>query len=64
MKMNAEIKALLVKHETFEPSVAEIERYLEQARRALRLLPASPGRAGLLELTGFLSQQTAALAVQ
>jgi octaprenyl-diphosphate synthase len=60
----AAVKALLVKHETFGPSVGEIERYLELARRPLRPLPASPGRAGLLELTGFLAQQTAALVVQ
>jgi len=60
----AAVKALLAKHETFEPSVAEIERYLEVARRALRVLPASPGQAGLMALTNFLAQQTAALAVQ
>jgi octaprenyl-diphosphate synthase len=58
------VKALLVKHETFEPSVGEIERHLETARRALLILPASPGLAGLLALTNFLAQQTAALAVQ
>jgi octaprenyl-diphosphate synthase len=60
----AAVKALLVKHETFGPSVGEIERHLETARRALRILPASPGLAGLLALTNFLAQQTAALAVQ
>ncbi len=58
------VNALLVKYETFAPSVKEIERYLEIARRALRQLPASPGQAGLLQLTDFLAQQTAALAVQ
>jgi len=58
------VKALLAKYETFAPSVGEIERHLETARRALRVLPASPGQAGLLELTDFLAQQTAALAVQ
>jgi len=58
------VKALLVKHETFGPSVGEIERHLEIARRTLRLLPSSPGQAGLLALTNFLAQQTAALAVQ
>ena len=58
------IKALLVKYETFAPSVGEIERFLELARRALRVLPASPGQAGLLALTNFLAQQTAALVVQ
>jgi octaprenyl-diphosphate synthase len=58
------VKALLAKYETFAPSVGEIERHLETARRALRMLPASPGRAGLLALADFLAQQTAALAVQ
>jgi len=60
----AAVRALLVKYETFAPSVGEIQRCLELARRALRALPASPGQAGLLELTNFLAQQTAALAVQ
>ena len=58
------VMALLVKYETFEPSVGEIGRYLEKARRALRVLPASPGHAGLVGLTNFLAQQTASLAVQ
>jgi hypothetical protein len=44
--------------------MAEIQRHLDLARRALRVLPASPGRAGLLELTDFIAQQMAALAVQ
>lgn len=60
----AAVKAMLVKHETFEPSMGEIERYLEKARRALRVMPVSPGQAGLIGLTNFLAQQTAALAVQ
>jgi octaprenyl-diphosphate synthase len=58
------VNALLAKYQTFAPSVQEIERYLELARRALRVLPPSPGQAGLLGLTNFLAQQTAALAVQ
>ena len=60
----AAVNALLAKYETFAPSVEVIERYLEQARRALRVLPASPGRAGLLGLADFLAQQTGVLAVQ
>jgi octaprenyl-diphosphate synthase len=60
----AAVNALLSQHETFGPSVAEIERHLEIARRALQVLSASPGRAGLLALTDFLAQQTATLAVQ
>src|SRR5471032_1356662 len=58
------VNALLAKYETFEPSVQEIGKFLEQARRALRGLPASAGRTGLSELTDFLAQQTGALAVQ
>jgi octaprenyl-diphosphate synthase len=58
------VNALLAQYETFAPSVEVIERYLEQARRALRVLPASPGRAGLLGLSDFLAQQTGILAVQ
>jgi octaprenyl-diphosphate synthase len=60
----AAVNALLAKYETFAPSVQVIERFLEQARRALRVLPASPGRAGLLALTDFLAQQTGVLVVQ
>jgi octaprenyl-diphosphate synthase len=60
----APVKLLLAKYETFAPSMAEIQRHLDLARRALRVLPASPGRAGLLELTDFIAQQMAALAVQ
>ncbi len=60
----AAVNALLAKYQTFAPSVQEIERCLEIARRALRVLPASPGQAGLLALTDFLAQQTAALVVQ
>ena len=60
----AGVNALLAKYKTFAPSVEEIERYLELARRALRTLPASPGQAGLVALTNFLAQQPAALAIQ
>ena len=58
------VNGLLAKYETFAPTIAEIKRYLEQARRALRVLPASPGHEGLVDLTNFLAQQTATLAVQ
>jgi len=54
---------LLARYETFEPSQEVIMRHLEQARRALRVLPESGGRAGLFGLTDFLAQQTRALAV-
>jgi octaprenyl-diphosphate synthase len=58
------VNALLAKYETFEPSVQEIGKFLEQARQALRVLPPSSGKAGLTSLTDFLAQQTGALAVQ
>jgi octaprenyl-diphosphate synthase len=58
------VNALLAKYETFEPSVREIRRFLDQARRALRVLPESPGRAGLSALADFLAQQTGTLVVQ
>jgi len=58
------VNGLLAKYETFEPSLKEIEKFLEQARRALRTLPPSPGRTGLSQLADFLAQQTSALAVQ
>jgi octaprenyl-diphosphate synthase len=57
------VNDLIVKYETFEPSVEVINRYLEQARQALRILPASDGRAGLFSLADFLAQQTRALMV-
>ena len=58
------VNALLAKYSTFEPSVAEIRRFLDQARRALRVLPESPGRTGLSKLADFLAQQTGTLVVQ
>jgi octaprenyl-diphosphate synthase len=59
----AAVNELLARYETFGPSQAVIGRYLEQARRELRNLPESGGRAGLSGLTDFLAQQTGALAV-
>lgn len=60
----AMVNGLLAKYKTFGPSVQEIEKFLDQARRALQGLPATPGRSNLLQLTDFLAQQTSALAVQ
>lgn len=60
----AAVHSLLAKYGTFEPSVQEIRRYLEAAKRALAAFPESSGRTGLLGLTHFLAQQTSALAVQ
>jgi len=59
----AAVNELLARYETFEPAQGVIARYLEQARRALRVLPESGGRAGLSGLADFLAQQTDALAV-
>ena len=57
------VNELLVKYETFKPSLDVIAKYLEQARGALRVLPETDGRAGLFKLADFLAQQTGALAV-
>jgi octaprenyl-diphosphate synthase len=57
------VNALLAKYDTFAPSVEVIHRYLEQARRSLRVLPPSAGSVGLAKLTDFLAQQTGLLAV-
>ncbi|HVU09137.1 MAG TPA: polyprenyl synthetase family protein [Verrucomicrobiae bacterium] len=57
------VNELLAKYETFEPSLEIINQYLQQARQALSVLPENDGRAGLLNLTNFLAQQIAALAV-
>jgi octaprenyl-diphosphate synthase len=59
----AAVNELLARYETFEPSQEIIAGYLDQARRALRALPESGGRAGLSALADFLEQQTGALAV-
>ena len=57
------VNKLLARYETFEPSREVIGKYLEQARRALKTLPESGGRAGLFVLADFLAQQTAVLTV-
>jgi len=57
------VNELLVRYETFEPSREVIAKYLEQARRALKNLPESDGRAGLFGLADFLAQQTVVLTV-
>lgn len=57
------VNEMLVRYETFEPSLQVIAKYLEQARRALKALPESGGRAGLFGLADFLAQQTAVLTV-
>jgi octaprenyl-diphosphate synthase len=57
------VNELLARYETLEPALAAAGRYLEAARRALKGLPESSGRAGLLGLADFLAQQTDTLAV-
>ncbi len=49
---------LLLKYETLGASLAILHRYLKQAHQALRALPASDGRAGLLGLIDYLARQT------
>ena len=58
-----QVNELLVKYETFEPSLEVIGNYLEQARAALKMLPENAGREGLLDLIEFLAQQIASLTV-
>ena len=57
------VNELLAKYETLGPTLEVIQCYLEQGRQALRVLPESGGRAGLLGLADYLAQQTCALAV-
>ena len=48
---------LLAKYEAMAAAAEILRRYLEQARRALRQLPVSEGRAGLIGLTEYLARQ-------
>ncbi len=57
------VNEMLDKYGTFEPTREVVIHHLDQARDALRRLPESNGRAGLLQLADFLAQQTDALAV-
>ena len=59
----AAVNEFMARYETLEPSLAVIAKYLELARRALKTLPESGGRAGLFGLAEFLTQQTAVLRV-
>jgi len=51
----------LVKHDTLGASLATVHQYLEQASQALRVLPTSEGRAGLMGLAAYLARQTDSL---
>ncbi len=55
------VNGLLSRHETLQPSVGLIGKYLDQARQSLRALPESAGRAGLFGVTDYLARQTAIL---
>jgi octaprenyl-diphosphate synthase len=48
---------LLAKYDALAASLEVIHQYLEQARRAVQVLPASNGRAGLEGLANYLSHQ-------
>jgi len=56
-----QVVALLREHGAFEFSCQAITQYLDSARQSLTTMPVSAGRAGLLELTSYLAQQTGAL---
>jgi octaprenyl-diphosphate synthase len=58
MKQMAE---MLRRHDTLSASLEITHSYLEQARKQLDILPASPGRTGLRGLTDYLACQTDAL---
>jgi len=57
------VNELLSKYGTFEPSLEVVEKYLAQARTALKILPENGGSAGLFGLADFLAQQIETLAV-
>jgi octaprenyl-diphosphate synthase len=57
------VNQLLLKYETFGPSLEVVTNYLDQARRALNNLPKGAGRADLSYLADFLAQQIETLAV-
>lgn len=57
------VNEMLVKYETFEPSLEVVKKYLKQARMALEVLPENAGNMGLRGLTDFLAQQIETLAV-
>jgi octaprenyl-diphosphate synthase len=55
------LAGLLAKYDTLDASLEIIHQYLEEAGQFLSRLPASNGRAGLLQLTEYLARQTSAL---
>jgi octaprenyl-diphosphate synthase len=57
------VNELLAEYGTLAPTLEVIHRYLKQGRRALRILPETDGRNGLIGLADYLAQQTDSLAV-
>ncbi len=57
----ASVNELLARHAVLGPSRELIERYLGQARECISRLPESEGRAGLFDVTNYLTRQTAVL---
>jgi octaprenyl-diphosphate synthase len=58
-----EVVELIEKYDAFAECRAVIQQYLDAGRQALKILPASEGRTGLMGLTEFLAEQTEALGV-
>jgi octaprenyl-diphosphate synthase len=58
-----QVGVLLAKYDTLAPSLEVIGQYLDKARKVLRALPESPGRASLFGLTEYLARQTSELGV-
>lgn len=56
-----ELLPLLARHEALAGALAAIRQGLDEARRHLRLLPATPSRQGLEGLADLLAQQAEAL---
>jgi octaprenyl-diphosphate synthase len=59
----ADLVEMMAKYDAFSECRASVQHYLDAARQALIMLPASSGRAGLTALTEFLAEQTKALGV-
>lgn len=53
-----ELMSLLHAHRALEDSQQAVQEYVAMARECLTPLPASPGRAGLQNLSSYLAQQT------
>jgi octaprenyl-diphosphate synthase len=58
-----EVVEMIERYDAFAESRVVIQQYLDAARQALKTVPSSGGRAGLMGLTEFLAEQTEALGV-